>query len=159
MFNLREIGACVGAEATLTPLGHHLSILPMDVRLGKMLIYGAMFGCLEPAVSEGWRGECKWRVEVSVVSEGWRVEGRVEVKGGVKCGKWRVEWRGERDRLCLGTSFKNLIYWYWLFKYRLPVLKKTVSGLLNDFFLKKGCPFCFANQTLFNLKKNEFASV
>ena len=49
---LREVGACegVGEEPTLTPLGHHLALLPMDVRLGKMLVYAAMLGCLQPAV-------------------------------------------------------------------------------------------------------------
>eukprot|EP00455_Lapot_gusevi_P006024 TRINITY_DN12576_c0_g1_i2.p1 TRINITY_DN12576_c0_g1~~TRINITY_DN12576_c0_g1_i2.p1 ORF type:complete len:353 (+),score=89.35 TRINITY_DN12576_c0_g1_i2:57-1115(+) len=32
----------------LTPLGQHLARMPLDVRLGKMLIYSAMFGCLTP---------------------------------------------------------------------------------------------------------------
>lgn len=50
---LTEVGACKwnDAEPSLTPLGHHLANLPVNVRLGKMLIYAAMFGCLEPAVS------------------------------------------------------------------------------------------------------------
>ncbi len=29
----------------LTPLGAHLAKLPVDVRLGKMLIFGALFRC------------------------------------------------------------------------------------------------------------------
>lgn len=49
---LREVGACVGGEVpTLTPLGHHLAALPVDVRIGKMLIFSAILGCLEPMVS------------------------------------------------------------------------------------------------------------
>lgn len=32
----------------LTPLGSHLSQLPVDARLGKMLVYGALFKCIDP---------------------------------------------------------------------------------------------------------------
>lgn len=35
----------------LTPLGHHLARLPVgNVRIGKLLLYGAMFACLRPVV-------------------------------------------------------------------------------------------------------------
>jgi hypothetical protein len=47
---LYEIGACKGV-ASLTPLGHHLAALPVHVRIGKMLLYGAIFGYLEPVVN------------------------------------------------------------------------------------------------------------
>ena len=47
---LREVGACLADEATLTPLGHHLAALPVDVRIGKMLLLAAVFGCLEEVV-------------------------------------------------------------------------------------------------------------
>ncbi|XP_073685275.1 LOW QUALITY PROTEIN: ATP-dependent RNA helicase DHX29 [Garra rufa] len=45
---LRKIGACQQDSYTLTPLGHHLAALPVNVKIGKMLIFGAIFGCLEP---------------------------------------------------------------------------------------------------------------
>lgn len=35
----------------LTPLGVHLAMLPLDCRVGKMLIYGAVFGCLDDMLS------------------------------------------------------------------------------------------------------------
>jgi HrpA-like RNA helicase len=35
----------MNADETLTPLGDHLAALPVDVPVGKMLLYGAMFGC------------------------------------------------------------------------------------------------------------------
>ena len=35
-------------QEELTPLGYHLAALPVDVRLGKMLLYGALFGCVDP---------------------------------------------------------------------------------------------------------------
>ena len=46
---LYMIGACIEGEK-LTPLGHHLAALPVHVRIGKMLLYAAVFGCLEPVV-------------------------------------------------------------------------------------------------------------
>lgn len=47
---LREIGAITVHEhyESLTPLGRHLAQLPLDARLGKMLIYGALFKCVDP---------------------------------------------------------------------------------------------------------------
>ena len=44
---LLEIGALDETEA-LTGLGYHLAALPVDVRLGKMLLYAALFSCLDP---------------------------------------------------------------------------------------------------------------
>uniref|UniRef100_A0A0B6YIZ1 Helicase-associated domain-containing protein n=1 Tax=Arion vulgaris TaxID=1028688 RepID=A0A0B6YIZ1_9EUPU len=44
---LRDVGACRVDESSLTPLGHHLATLPVNVRIGKMLLLGAIFGCLE----------------------------------------------------------------------------------------------------------------
>uniref|UniRef100_A0A673WGT0 ATP-dependent RNA helicase DHX29 n=1 Tax=Salmo trutta TaxID=8032 RepID=A0A673WGT0_SALTR len=45
---LRRIGACIPEGHTLTPLGHHLATLPVNVKIGKMLIFGAILGCLDP---------------------------------------------------------------------------------------------------------------
>ncbi|XP_073416043.1 ATP-dependent RNA helicase DHX29 isoform X2 [Dendrobates tinctorius] len=44
---LRKIGACELAQPRLTPLGQHLAALPVNVKIGKMLIFGAIFGCLD----------------------------------------------------------------------------------------------------------------
>jgi len=35
----------------LTPLGFHLAALPVDVRIGKMLIFGAILGVTEPVLT------------------------------------------------------------------------------------------------------------
>ncbi|KAK5618513.1 ATP-dependent RNA helicase dhx29 [Crenichthys baileyi] len=48
---LRKIGACQPNNHILTPLGHHLASLPVNVKIGKMLIYGAILGCLEPVAT------------------------------------------------------------------------------------------------------------
>uniref|UniRef100_UPI003AAEB046 ATP-dependent RNA helicase DHX29 isoform X1 n=1 Tax=Centroberyx gerrardi TaxID=166262 RepID=UPI003AAEB046 len=45
---LRRIGACHPDSHLLTPLGQHLASLPVNVKIGKMLIYGAILGCLDP---------------------------------------------------------------------------------------------------------------
>lgn len=42
---LRRIGALDGDH--LTALGRHLSMIPADLRCGKLMVYGATFGCLE----------------------------------------------------------------------------------------------------------------
>ncbi|KAL1302347.1 hypothetical protein AAFC00_002754 [Neodothiora populina] len=46
---LDRMGAIDGAE--LTALGRHLSMIPADLRCGKLLVYGATFGCLEAALT------------------------------------------------------------------------------------------------------------
>ncbi|KAF7255802.1 hypothetical protein EG68_08908 [Paragonimus skrjabini miyazakii] len=40
-----------GDNAPLSPLGEHLARLPMNPQLAKLLILGALFGCLEPALA------------------------------------------------------------------------------------------------------------
>ena len=36
---------------TLTPLGAHLANLPVDVHIGKMILFGAIFRCLDPVLT------------------------------------------------------------------------------------------------------------
>ena len=48
--SLRDIGA-LDARDHLTALGQHLAALPVDARLGKMLIYGCLLGCLDPVLT------------------------------------------------------------------------------------------------------------
>ena len=44
-------GDCVQPLQTLTSLGAHPAKLPVDVKLGKMLIYGALFRCIDPILT------------------------------------------------------------------------------------------------------------
>lgn len=50
---LIDLGAVEGEEATsrLTALGRHMSQLPVDLRLAKMLVLGCIFRALEPALT------------------------------------------------------------------------------------------------------------
>ncbi|ORY36563.1 P-loop containing nucleoside triphosphate hydrolase protein [Rhizoclosmatium globosum] len=43
---LRDLRAVDTVTDKLTPLGKHMASLPVDLRIGKMLVYGAIFGCL-----------------------------------------------------------------------------------------------------------------
>ncbi|XP_034283369.1 putative ATP-dependent RNA helicase DHX57 [Pantherophis guttatus] len=47
---LQDIGALT-SEEKLTPLGHHLASLPVDVRIGKLMLLGTIFRCLDPALT------------------------------------------------------------------------------------------------------------
>ncbi|XP_052007005.1 putative ATP-dependent RNA helicase DHX57 [Xyrauchen texanus] len=47
---LCALGALTDDES-LTPLGWHLACLPVDVRIGKLMLLGAIFRCLEPALT------------------------------------------------------------------------------------------------------------
>ena len=48
---LRVIGALQPDKEDLTPLGSHLANIPVDPRLGKMLLYAVMFQCLDPILT------------------------------------------------------------------------------------------------------------
>lgn len=47
---LQDLGALTKQE-TLTPLGYHLASLPVDVRIGKLMLFGAIFCCLDSALT------------------------------------------------------------------------------------------------------------
>ncbi|XP_061172560.1 putative ATP-dependent RNA helicase DHX57 [Saccostrea echinata] len=47
---LQDLGA-LDEDNELTPLGYHLGSLPVDVRIGKLMLFGAIFRCLDPALT------------------------------------------------------------------------------------------------------------
>lgn len=47
---LQYVGA-LDKDRNLTPLGHHLAALPVDVKIGKLMLYGAIFGCVDSALT------------------------------------------------------------------------------------------------------------
>ena len=48
---LEDIGAIQEGTEALTKLGRHLAALPLAPRVGKMLLFGVMFGCLDPILT------------------------------------------------------------------------------------------------------------
>ncbi|KAJ8906332.1 hypothetical protein NDN08_002825 [Rhodosorus marinus] len=52
--NLTDLGSISRSSPKgreLTALGAHLAVLPMDVRLGKLLIYSSLLGCVDPCLA------------------------------------------------------------------------------------------------------------
>ncbi|KAH3744408.1 ATP-dependent RNA helicase DHX29 [Pelomyxa schiedti] len=47
---LNDVGA-LDEQENLTPLGRHLAILPLDIHLGKMLVYACIFGCQQEVLT------------------------------------------------------------------------------------------------------------
>ncbi|XP_073413655.1 putative ATP-dependent RNA helicase DHX57 isoform X2 [Dendrobates tinctorius] len=47
---LQDLGA-LSQQEKLTPLGYHLASLPVDVRIGKLMLFGAIFRCLDPVLT------------------------------------------------------------------------------------------------------------
>ncbi|XP_049875313.1 putative ATP-dependent RNA helicase DHX57 [Pectinophora gossypiella] len=50
LLRLRDVGA-VDTAFALTPLGRHLAALPVDVRIGKLMLFGAIFCCVDSALT------------------------------------------------------------------------------------------------------------
>lgn len=50
---LQDLGAVEGDDHSshLTPLGRHMSMIPVDLRLAKMLVLGTIFKCLDPILT------------------------------------------------------------------------------------------------------------
>ncbi|KAJ6358173.1 hypothetical protein OIU78_005914 [Salix suchowensis] len=55
---LKMIGA-LDEKENLTNLGKYLTMLPVDPKLGKMLIMGAIFHCFDPCVNNSVRAQCQ----------------------------------------------------------------------------------------------------
>ncbi|KAK9870829.1 hypothetical protein WA026_009793 [Henosepilachna vigintioctopunctata] len=47
---LQSVGA-LDRNLELTALGHHLAFLPVDVRIGKLILYGAIFSCVDAVLT------------------------------------------------------------------------------------------------------------
>jgi len=50
ILHLKSIGA-IDAQQDLTPLGRHLAHIPVEPSIGKMILMGAIFGCLDPCLT------------------------------------------------------------------------------------------------------------
>uniref|UniRef100_A0A2C9LTS6 Putative ATP-dependent RNA helicase DHX57 n=1 Tax=Biomphalaria glabrata TaxID=6526 RepID=A0A2C9LTS6_BIOGL len=48
--SLKDIGA-LDSQMELTALGYHLGSIPVDVRIGKLMLYGLMFRCLDATLT------------------------------------------------------------------------------------------------------------
>ncbi len=46
----QALGA-LSPDEELTPLGRHLTLMPLDPRVGKMLVFGALLRCTSPVLT------------------------------------------------------------------------------------------------------------
>ncbi|KAA8897761.1 P-loop containing nucleoside triphosphate hydrolase protein [Sphaerosporella brunnea] len=46
---LEKMGAVIDDE--LSALGRHMALIPADLRCSKLMVYGVLFGCLDPAIT------------------------------------------------------------------------------------------------------------
>lgn len=50
LLRLQDVGA-LDKSMDLTALGRHLAALPVDVRIGKLMLFGAIFCCVDSALT------------------------------------------------------------------------------------------------------------
>ncbi|XP_069688827.1 putative ATP-dependent RNA helicase DHX57 [Periplaneta americana] len=50
LLRLKDVGA-LDSDNELTPLGRHLAALPVDVRIGKLMLLGSIFCCVDSALT------------------------------------------------------------------------------------------------------------
>ena len=50
MRELQQMGA-ITPSLSLTSLGHHLALLPVEPTIGKFILYGSIFSCLDPVLT------------------------------------------------------------------------------------------------------------
>jgi ATP-dependent RNA helicase DHX36 len=72
--SLKKLGAIDSSSTALTPLGHCLSHLPLDPRIGRMLIMGCVLQCLDPILTAA---ACFSSREVFFTPPGLREEQRI----------------------------------------------------------------------------------
>lgn len=113
MKNLQMVGA-LDSEKNLTSLGRVLLQLPVDVQVGKMVLYGSFFKCLDHALTlaalltnrEPFVSPMHVRLEAQKVKDSWSPEDfRSDVLAGLKVFNawWEMQSRGDyidANRFC-----------------------------------------------------------
>ncbi|RIA92801.1 P-loop containing nucleoside triphosphate hydrolase protein [Glomus cerebriforme] len=107
IITLQEVQALT-IEEELTPLGIHLSHIPVDVHLGKMLLFGSIFKCLDPILTISAILNYK---SPFLIPFGRESEADIVIKNKFK--------EGESDLL---TMYKGYVLWREL--YEKEVIKK-----------------------------------
>lgn len=78
---LRRIYA-LDADENLTPLGYHLAKLPLSPQIGKMILFGAIFSCLNPILSVAVSLDFKDAFQIPLGKEQLVDLKKVELAGG-----------------------------------------------------------------------------
>ena len=83
---------------TLTPLGRHVARMPVDVRIGKMLVFGALLGCLDPILT----------IAASMSGRPMFVSPK-DSKAEADSAKKKLSVSGKSDHLTMANAYKE---WY-----------------------------------------------
>ncbi|KAK7896352.1 hypothetical protein WMY93_021677 [Mugilogobius chulae] len=120
---LQDLGALT-ADERLTPLGYHLACLPVDVRIGKLMLFGAIFRCLDPALTiaaslafkspfvSPWdkREEANEKSWLLLWPIGWCSAAKNGNQAGfVYCRENFLSWRGLQEIASLKRQFAELL--------------------------------------------------
>ncbi|KAH9284317.1 ATP-dependent RNA helicase DHX36 [Echinococcus granulosus] len=98
----------------LTPLGHHLANLPLDPQCAKLLLLGAFFCCLKPALAVSACLAFKEPFEVPLGSEALADACRIKLTEGSQSDHWAFyvalsEYLGLREHEKYGYCRKNFL--------------------------------------------------
>lgn len=113
---LRRMGALDGDE--LTALGQQLAMIPADLRCGKLMVYGAIFGCLDDCITIA-----------AILSSKSPFLSPPDKRDLAKQAKMRFA-QGDGDLL---TDLRAFQHWDEMMQDRMP--QRQVRGFCDDSFL------------------------
>lgn len=128
----------------LTALGFHLATLPVDPRVGKMMIYGSLFGCVDPALTVAASMSARspfvspfdQRDAADEARKNFAVEGSDHLTILNAFGTWKEMRKTKGNRVVQSFLKDNFLSRLTLFQ--MEDLRKQFAGLLRDIgFLPK----------------------
>lgn len=141
---LKRMNALTDDEK-LTPLGYHLAKLPMAPQLGKMILFGAIFSCLDPILSIAAALDFKDPFQLPVGKEKEVHQKKFELSNGVKSDHLLFHEALKRFEES-GSNYRQFCWHYFLSHQTLRQLqdmKKQFMRYLNDMnFVPNSEPKC-----------------
>lgn len=142
-------------DENLTPLGYHLARLPMNPQLGKMILLGALFGCLDPILTIAATLDFKDPFYIPLGKEKQADEKRFQFAKGWKSDHLALLEVMYQFEAC-GKNYKNFCYNNFLSYHTLNLLNKMkkqyVDYLYEANFVKDRNPASsFSNYNSSNL--------
>ncbi|XP_050513088.1 ATP-dependent DNA/RNA helicase DHX36-like isoform X1 [Diabrotica virgifera virgifera] len=124
---LKRLNALDESE-NLTPLGYHLAKLPMSPQIGKMVLFGAIFSCLDPILSIATSLDFKDAFQIPLGKEKQADAKKRELGKGFMSDHIVLHIVMEKYEKMNNTSF---CYDYFLSSYILKLLKKLKEQFMG----------------------------